>query len=657
MSWKKVKLAKVLTQYRQEVLVQDEVTYIQVTISKHDGVKYRGQKIGKEIGRKRQFIINLKAHPNTLLLVRQGVYDGGIGLAPKEVDGCIATENMPMFSVGENVNPDFLSLIIQSELFRNEISKISLTGSAQKSIHERQVLEIEIPLPTIEEQSEIITAWEKVRYDILALNDETINQLSFLKKLRQSLLQDAVQGRLVAQDAADEPAAVLLQKIKAEKEALIAVKKLKKEKPLPPIREEDIPFDVPQGWEWCRLNAITEISSGIALGKRYSGVLKTYPYLRVANVQRGFINTGIIKFLSLPEVEAAKYFLEANDLLINEGGDFDKVGRCALWDGRINDCIHQNHIFRVRPIVNNPKWLDVAINSDESRQYFLGAYKKSTNLASINKTRLSELPIPLPPFAEQNRIIQKLESLVAACDALEVSIKTSQQQATQLLQIILREALQKNPQATAKSRQQTPTVIPLHIPENKRPFARQVLAGKIIELFRDDSQFTHIKFQKLQYLAEHLAQAEVGQSYYMQRAGPHDNAFMHSIAQKLQRSKWYDERNYRFHPMAKATEIDGYYSGFFAPAQEPLAKLFSLLKTASENQCEMVATLYAVWNDRIIRKEPITDELLFEDFYKWSDRKLQYTQESLEKCLNWMQRNDIIPVGFGEVTKVARSKR
>jgi type I restriction enzyme S subunit len=110
MSWQKVKLSEVLKQYRFEHLVQDDREYGQVTISKHSGVKFRGKKRGKDIGRKRQFIINLGEFPNTLLFVRQGVEDGAIGLAPKEVNGCIVTENMPMFSV-ENIQPKYLEAV------------------------------------------------------------------------------------------------------------------------------------------------------------------------------------------------------------------------------------------------------------------------------------------------------------------------------------------------------------------------------------------------------------------------------------------------------------------------------------------------------------------------------------------------------------------
>src|ERR1019366_8469149 len=103
--------------------VQNEQSYKQVTISKYDGVLYRGEKLGNKIGRKRQFLIDLKKYPNTLLFVRQGVQDGSIGIAPLEVDCCIVTENMPMFSI-DGIEVDYLDFLIKSPLFRKELNKL-----------------------------------------------------------------------------------------------------------------------------------------------------------------------------------------------------------------------------------------------------------------------------------------------------------------------------------------------------------------------------------------------------------------------------------------------------------------------------------------------------------------------------------------------------
>ena len=249
MSWKKVKLKQILKQYRIEHLVQNDIEYKQVTISKYDGVTFRGTKMGREIGRKRQFQIDLKKYPNTLMFVRQGVQDGSIGIAPIEVDSCIATENMPMFSV-EGINMDFLKFLLKSPYFYNELNKIQTTGSAQKSIHEREILEIKIPFPDIAEQKEIVIDLLNKRDKSLNISTELTHQLALVKQLRQSFLREAMQGKLTADFRSAHPeliegencAQALLEKLKAEKKRLITDEKLKKEKELPPIKEEEIPF-------------------------------------------------------------------------------------------------------------------------------------------------------------------------------------------------------------------------------------------------------------------------------------------------------------------------------------------------------------------------------------------------------------------------------
>ena len=261
MSWKKVKLGDILKQYRIEHRVDDKTTYKQVSILNDGSVVLRGEKIGKEIGRKRQFIIDIKKYPNTLIFTRQLLLQGSIGIASDDVHNCIVTENMPMFSINTTkIDTEFLILFLKSKVFKARISEIELSGSAQKSIHEKTFLNLEFFLPPFELQKEIVVELLKLKGSSDAISAELNHQITLVKKLRQQLLQDAVQGKLVEQNANDEHASELLKKIKAEKEKLIADKKLKKEKELPPIKPEEIPFEIPENWVWCRLGEIALFS-------------------------------------------------------------------------------------------------------------------------------------------------------------------------------------------------------------------------------------------------------------------------------------------------------------------------------------------------------------------------------------------------------------
>lgn len=197
----------------------------------------------------------------------------------------------------------------------------------------------------------------------------------------------------------------------------------------------------------------------------------------------------------------------------------------------------------------------------------------------------------------------------------------------------------------------------LNIPNSKKGFAKQVLAGKIISLFKDDPHFTDIKFQKIQFLAEHIIQADLNLNYYYQTAGPYDNVFMHTIYNSLKKSKWYDYKNRKFTALEKQIKIDEYYQGYFGTAIGQLDKLFGLLSNATEATSEIIATIYAVWNNFIIEKKSVSNKELIEAFYGWSQRKQQYTKAQILKGLQWLKENHLEPTGFGKLIKKAKGKK
>lgn len=441
MSWKKVKLKQFLKQYRIEHIVQNDIEYKQVTISKYDGVTFRGTKMGKEIGRKRQFQIDLKKYPNTLMFVRQGVQDGSIGIAPLEVDGCIATENMPMFSI-EGINLEYLKFLLKSPYFNDELNKIQTTGSAQKSIHEREILEIEIPFPDIEEQEEIVKELSSKKNNSIEISTELTHQLTLVKKLRQQLLQDAVQGKLVEQNPKDEPASELLKKIKADKEKLIAEKKLKKEKELPPIKPEEIPFEIPENWKWCRLGEIcTKITDGFH--NTPPKVSEGIPYIAATQVKSDKIDWDNCNYVDEKyhrELYIKAYPQKGELLVVNIGAG---CGTPALIDVDFEFSFKNTAIlkFNQNLISNKLLFYYFLLRKDEIyAELTKGGLQPFLSLKILN-----EIDFPLPPIAEQNRIVQKLDELMQYCNELEASIKQSESQNEKLLQQVLREALRKEP--------------------------------------------------------------------------------------------------------------------------------------------------------------------------------------------------------------------
>jgi type I restriction enzyme S subunit len=168
------------------------------------------------------------------------------------------------------------------------------------------------------------------------------------------------------------------------------------------------------GWPVARLDQLADIAAGVTLGSEPSGPSSVaLPYLRVANVQDGRVNTSEVRTIRILRTQVERYRLRSGDVLLTEGGDFDKLGRGTVWDGRIPVCLHQNHIFRVRPDNRylSSDFLAMYTASPAGRRYFLGIAKQTTNLASINSTQLRQMPIPVPPRDEQDRLMRPLHAM------------------------------------------------------------------------------------------------------------------------------------------------------------------------------------------------------------------------------------------------------
>ncbi|WJG27057.1 restriction endonuclease subunit S [Vibrio furnissii] len=313
-----------------------------------------------------------------------------------------------------------------------------LEQQTEASIEAHQVL-VTTLLDTLTNSAnadELMQNWARIseHFDTLFTTEESIDQL------KQTILQLAVMGKLVPQDPNDEPAAELLKKIAEEKAQLVKEKKIKKQKALPPIAEDEKPFELPNGWEWCRLEDVVDIQSGITKGRKLAGrELKTIPYLSVANVQRGYLILNNVKEIDLPIDELEKYSVEDGDLLITEGGDWDKVGRTAIWRSEVPYMAHQNHVFKARPFLKEQSeaWLEMYLNGPFARKYFAGSSKQTTNLASINKTQLRSCLIAVPPRDEKKEISDRVQELVGMCDLLLEGIRASLQTQLQLTDVIV----------------------------------------------------------------------------------------------------------------------------------------------------------------------------------------------------------------------------
>ena len=188
--------------------------------------------------------------------------------------------------------------------------------------------------------------------------------------------------------------------------------------PAVPLKPSCIPWlgDMPKHWDVLPLKSVCAIQSGITLGKDYGGqVLHEYPYLRVANVQAGHANLAVVKAIRVTKAEAERCLLQKGDVLMTEGGDPDKLGRGCVWDAQVSPCLHQNHVFAVRP--NQPRldphFLSALMGTSYARAYFQSTAKQTTNLAATNKTKIGMFKVLLPKVDEQNSILTALKKEIS----------------------------------------------------------------------------------------------------------------------------------------------------------------------------------------------------------------------------------------------------
>jgi len=330
-----------------------------------------------------------------------------------------------------------------AELIKTE----HLHGSTMKHINRAPFLAHMIYLPSLTEQAQIVAEIEKQfsRLDEAVANLKRVK--ANLKRYKAAVLKAAVEGRLVPTEAElahnegrdYESGDRLLRRILENRRSQPQGKGTHKE--LTALDTTDLP-DLPEGWTWARLDSIAALKGGITVdSKRQDPTARTVSYLRVANVQRGYLDLNEVKTINAPANDIEELRLQPGDILFNEGGDRDKLGRGWIWEGQLAECIHQNHVFRGRLVSQDiaPKLVSWWGNSF-GKDYFQREGKQTTNLASINLTKLSAFPVPLPPLAEQHRIVAEVDRRLSIVREGEAEVDANLKRAQALRQAVLARA-------------------------------------------------------------------------------------------------------------------------------------------------------------------------------------------------------------------------
>ena len=352
-------------------------------------------------------------------------------------------------------------------LWMSGYMKHRCTNHVNQASISSKTLSTSIPLllPPPREQSRIVAKLEELLSDLDAGVAELKAAQKKLQQYRQSLLKAAVEGALTAdwreaqrqQGTPTETGAQLLGRILTERRAHWKAKQLAKckeqgrappkdwqEKYPEPVQPDanNLPA-LPEDWVWASLDMLGEIASGVAKGTKRDGkvLVREVPYLRVANVQRGFLDLSEVKTILATERDIDELSLVNGDVLFNEGGDRDKLGRGWVWRDEVANCIHQNHVFRMRPYLaeHQPELISHHGNTF-GKLWFQKAGKQTTNLASINMTMLRAFPVPVAPAKEQLEIVERIQAQLDNLDQQQLVTNSAMNQCSAQRQNILRAA-------------------------------------------------------------------------------------------------------------------------------------------------------------------------------------------------------------------------
>jgi type I restriction enzyme S subunit len=291
--------------------------------------------------------------------------------------------------------------------------------------------------------------WQCLEQNWDILFPSTIAGLCAIDKLKQTILQLAVMGKLVPQDPNDEPASELLKRIAAEKAQLVKDKKIKKQKPLPPITDEEKPFELPEGWCTVRF---ADLCQEVATGPFGSMISKSeyvgggVPLINPSHMIEGKVVEDLqVSVSHIKAKELASYKVYENDVVMARRGE---MGRCAVISDRENEwlCGTGSFVLRFKVEVSRP-YILLLFKTRYAVEY-LGGQSIGTTMTNLNHGILNRMPVPLPPLETQKRIVTKVEELSTLCDQLKQRLQTAQQTQQHFTDAVVAGALASNTDAS-----------------------------------------------------------------------------------------------------------------------------------------------------------------------------------------------------------------
>ena len=452
MAWRKMQIKEFLTPRKERYKADDPAISDMPRIEKIDFtgkifISNKPSKTGMIVIQPGDFVIS----GINVAKGAMAVYQGDIPVK--------ATIHYSSYGVDHNIiNLEYFKRFLKSPVFIR-LLKEQVPGGIKTEIKPKHLLPLTIDLPDTAEQESILSRFQNTENEHAELRWEIDKQKNLLSKLRQAILQEAIQGKLTTdwreQHPDVEPASELLKRIAAEKAELVKAKKIRKHppagragKPLPPITDDDlpagkagIPFETPETWEWCRLgDIIYENPRNGYSGKPVNKVTKTATLKLGATTSGRFLESEI-KYLGETVPKESHLWLTPGDILIQRSNSLEHVGVSAIFTGCSHPVIYPDLMMKIRvsDLLSN-EYIHIALSAPVTREYFRNNAKGAQkSMPKINQGVVCNTLVSVPSRKEQKMIVKRVQAKLALCDKLEAEITAAEQHAEHLSTAILQE--------------------------------------------------------------------------------------------------------------------------------------------------------------------------------------------------------------------------
>lgn len=510
-----------------------------------------------------------------------------------------------IFKCKDVLHPEYLKRFLKSPLGLMRI-RLKTKGAVRDTLSFKSLSDIEINLPSLDEQRYIATILEKTEFLIQKRRESIYLLDEFLKSTFLDMFGD--------------------------------------------------PGTKSSKWKIEKLESC--FSSKPLIGSMVPAInIGDVPIVRVGELGNREINLSKCKFSNLEQGDFEKYKLKNGDVLIARAiGSESHLGKASIFIDRGQPVVYDSHVMRIRfnPTKIHPDFFYTFLQTSGGRSRFLKKAGQTAVQFNINSKQISDIDMPVPPISLQKEFARVVERTLAIKAQYEVSFQELTNLYASLSQRVFKGELQFKSDAK---------VVPLQANEKEEDYfkKRKALACYVINQSLDDDKFGDTKFEKLLNLSDQFAiQRYLGQTYYQKVAGPYDNEFtklfyIQIAAEKLYKRKRNGKQSVFIPDInhKKTFTAENYFS---TDELARVDKLITYFKKYTYEEPEIISTLYAVWNNRIIRQQQITDEVLKQDFLDWDEKKKKY-KDRLDAALVWMRKENIIPNGWGKLIEKPKGKQ